>query len=266
MASPPAGAVACVYSHACTAWARNPDDGAISPNWRLLTSRDHPGASAAACRISVSNSHLSKHRDRTRPRSARVALSLLGSSDDHIHLPAAAPGTHKPVAPIENRRVRAVSNSHFSGVRLDLMAACLPPHDQPHLGIHCIAECHRRAERRFHEPRTLIPEIGILRAAQLMIKRYGDKALEESATRADELARAGNDGGGSWRPSSSSRTGPRQAGSTKGKNLPLGRGARWRSICIAVLARTVSYRWAAHRAMPLIRMAPMRRQRPFGRG
>jgi hypothetical protein len=140
MASPPAGAVACVYSHACTAWARNPDYCAISPNWRFLTSRDHPGASAAARRISVSNSHSSKHRDRTRPRSARVALSPLGSSDDHIHLPAAAPGTHKPVAPIENRRVRAVSNSHFSGVRLDLMAAPPAPHDQPPLGFRCIAE------------------------------------------------------------------------------------------------------------------------------
>jgi hypothetical protein len=33
-----------------------------------------------------------------------------------------------------------------------------------------------------------------------MIKRYGDKALRESATRADELARAGDeDGAASWR-------------------------------------------------------------------
>ena len=34
----------------------------------------------------------------------------------------------------------------------------------------------------------VIPEIDIWRAANLMLKRYGDKALEESATRADELA------------------------------------------------------------------------------
>jgi hypothetical protein len=32
----------------------------------------------------------------------------------------------------------------------------------------------------------VIPEIDIWRAAQLMLKRYGDKALEESAARADE--------------------------------------------------------------------------------
>ena len=34
----------------------------------------------------------------------------------------------------------------------------------------------------------VIPEINIWRAATLMLKRYGDKALEESASRADELA------------------------------------------------------------------------------
>ena len=34
----------------------------------------------------------------------------------------------------------------------------------------------------------MIPEIDIWRAANLMIKRYGDKAVEESAARADELA------------------------------------------------------------------------------
>jgi hypothetical protein len=46
----------------------------------------------------------------------------------------------------------------------------------------------------------LIPEIDIWRAAQLMIKRYGDEALAESASRADELASAGNDDGAAiWR-------------------------------------------------------------------
>ena len=37
----------------------------------------------------------------------------------------------------------------------------------------------------------MIPEIDIWRAAQLMLKRYGDKALEESVARADELVAAG---------------------------------------------------------------------------
>jgi len=42
---------------------------------------------------------------------------------------------------------------------------------------------------------VLIPEIDILRAAQLILKRYGDNALEESAARANELALAGDDAG-----------------------------------------------------------------------
>jgi hypothetical protein len=41
----------------------------------------------------------------------------------------------------------------------------------------------------------VIPEIDIWQAAQLMLKRYGDKALEESAARVDELAAAGDDNG-----------------------------------------------------------------------
>jgi hypothetical protein len=46
----------------------------------------------------------------------------------------------------------------------------------------------------------LIPEIDIWRAAQLMLKRYGANALDESAARADELALAGdNDGATTWR-------------------------------------------------------------------
>jgi hypothetical protein len=46
----------------------------------------------------------------------------------------------------------------------------------------------------------LIPEIDIWRAAQLMIKRYGDTAVEESATRANELALAGDNAGAeTWR-------------------------------------------------------------------
>jgi hypothetical protein len=46
----------------------------------------------------------------------------------------------------------------------------------------------------------MIPEIDIWRAAQPMLKRYGDKAAEESAARADELAAAGDeDGAVTWR-------------------------------------------------------------------
>jgi hypothetical protein len=46
----------------------------------------------------------------------------------------------------------------------------------------------------------LIPEIDIWRAADLMLKRYGEKALDESATRADEVAAGGDhDGAATWR-------------------------------------------------------------------
>jgi hypothetical protein len=46
----------------------------------------------------------------------------------------------------------------------------------------------------------VIPEIDIWRAANLMLKRYGEKALEESAARVDELAADGDhDGAVTWR-------------------------------------------------------------------
>jgi hypothetical protein len=48
--------------------------------------------------------------------------------------------------------------------------------------------------------RRVIPEIDIWRAANLMLKRYGDKALEESSTRVDELTAADDhDGADTWR-------------------------------------------------------------------
>ena len=73
----------------------------------------------------------------------------------------------------------------------------------------------------------VIPEIDIRRAATLMLKRYGEKAREESAARVDELATAGDDDGvavrpGSRTPSGNSPTPPRPARST---DLP----RRWRA-------------------------------------
>jgi hypothetical protein len=75
---------------------------------------------------------------------------------------------------------------------------------------------------------AMIPEIDIWRAASLMLKRYGEKALEESAARADELfAEQDHDGAAVWRriidavgqlanttPSANSPTRRRRAGST----------------------------------------------------
>jgi hypothetical protein len=36
------------------------------------------------------------------------------------------------------------------------------------------------------------PEIGVWRAATLMLQRYGDEALDKSAARADEFAAGGD--------------------------------------------------------------------------
>jgi hypothetical protein len=46
----------------------------------------------------------------------------------------------------------------------------------------------------------VISEIDIWRAANLMLKRYGEKAFEESSMRADEFAADGDrDGASTWR-------------------------------------------------------------------
>ncbi len=46
----------------------------------------------------------------------------------------------------------------------------------------------------------MIPETDIWKAAILMLKRYGDKALEESTARADQLiAEDDPDGAATWR-------------------------------------------------------------------
>ena len=48
--------------------------------------------------------------------------------------------------------------------------------------------------------RPVIPEIDIWRAALLMLKRFGDNAPTESATRADNLETEGDrDGAATWR-------------------------------------------------------------------
>jgi hypothetical protein len=53
---------------------------------------------------------------------------------------------------------------------------------------------------RSHQPRALITEIDTWRAGRLMLMRYGERAFEESAARADELALAGDDdGAATWR-------------------------------------------------------------------
>ena len=45
---------------------------------------------------------------------------------------------------------------------------------------------------RIHADRDMIPDADIWRAATLMLKRYGESAQSESASRADELAAEGD--------------------------------------------------------------------------
>jgi len=58
------------------------------------------------------------------PLNQLETLSPLRSGDDHIHLPATAPGTDKPLAPLENRHIRAVSSSRQGRARRAGRASC----------------------------------------------------------------------------------------------------------------------------------------------
>jgi len=52
---------------------------------------------------------------------AGFVLAARCPGHDKIDLAATALGTDEPLAPVENRSVRAVSGSHLGGVRLDLI-------------------------------------------------------------------------------------------------------------------------------------------------
>jgi hypothetical protein len=67
------------------------------------------------------------------------------------------------------------------------------------LPSHAIVGVNRFSTARLQFTRV-IPEIDIWRAANLMLKRYGENAFEESSTRADVLAADGDhDGASTWR-------------------------------------------------------------------
>jgi len=74
-----------------------------------------------------------------------AGLAPLSPADDHVNLSAAALGTDKPLAPIENGGVRAVSLRHPGRVGLNLMLTGFAPDDQPDLSGSGSAEGHRGA-------------------------------------------------------------------------------------------------------------------------
>jgi hypothetical protein len=70
-------------------------------------------------------------------------MTPLGPCDDHIDRSVPAARAHKPIAPIENAGPGAILLGHFSGVRLDLVAARFTPHDESDASGSRIAERHR---------------------------------------------------------------------------------------------------------------------------
>jgi len=109
-----------------------------------------------------------------------------------------------PTAPRSSMKVHsaAIRLTTSSGVNIDVITV---------ISIYAIAACtlapgHAAGQvlslyrQRPYSFSGMIPEIDIWRAAQLMLKRYGDNAFNESVARADELA-AGDDqnGAATWR-------------------------------------------------------------------
>ena len=67
------------------------------------------------------------------------------------------------------------------------------PRARPNLCLSFFRTC-------IHADRDMIPDADIWRAATLMLKRYGENAQSESASRADELAAEGDrEGAAVWR-------------------------------------------------------------------
>src|ERR1700733_13581904 len=93
------------------------------------------------------------------------------------------------------RNVAAIVLPRLVGTRSSRLE---PRRDTRHqLGSHLSLNLYRRRPCSFP---GVIPVIDIWRAAQLMLKCCGEKALEESAARADELELAGDDDGvTTWR-------------------------------------------------------------------
>jgi len=90
-------------------------------------------------------------------------LPPLGPGHHHVDVAAAAPGADEPLAPLRDGGVGAVPLGHLGGVGLDLVAARLALHDQPHARRGGVPEGHRWSRRGFHRsaeapiPRTPSP-------------------------------------------------------------------------------------------------------------
>ena len=77
----------------------------------------------------------------------------LGSGHHHVGIMASADGTDEAIGPIGNGTLGAVSSGHFDGIRLNVMATRLAPHDQANMGSRGISERHCGAGIGFHRRR-----------------------------------------------------------------------------------------------------------------
>jgi hypothetical protein len=116
---------------------------------------------------------------------------------------AAAGLRRMPTAPRSSMKVHsaAIRLTTSSGANIDVITVTSFARSQPPCTSgHAAGRVLSLYRQRPYSFSGMIPEIDIWRTAQLMLKRYGDNALDESMGRADELA-AGDDqnGAATWR-------------------------------------------------------------------
>jgi len=75
-------------------------------------------------------------------RARASSLSPLGSAHHEINLTTVAAGARKASAPVDDRRLGAVTLRHFAGAGLYLMAAIETSHNQANAGGRGVAERH----------------------------------------------------------------------------------------------------------------------------
>jgi hypothetical protein len=85
----------------------------------------------------------------------------LRPADDHIDLPAAAAGAHKPLAPPRNTHLGAVPLGHLGRVGLDLTAAPSTPTDPTGPRPWGVPERHRRAAAPHRRRRLTLAHQGL---------------------------------------------------------------------------------------------------------
>ena len=93
---------------------------------------------------------ISVHADNSANYSIDTRRSAPLAGHDHIRIVAPATRTDQSFTPIWNGRLGTVSLRHFGGIRLNLTATRLAPHDEANMGSRGVPEGHGWAEIGFH--------------------------------------------------------------------------------------------------------------------